>query len=551
MSLKPESIGPVPEETVRVARAAFPNGNLYMRMRDELGSIFEDQAFASLFSTRGQPAEAPWRLALATIMQYVEGLPDRDAADAVRGRIDWKYALGLELEDPGFDHTVLSEFRTRLVSGDVEQLILDRLLEVCKERKWLKAGGRQRTDSTQVLAVIRAVNRLGCVRETMRHALDNLAHLAPEWLKANSPPVWVERYKLRDRNWGRNPKKEDELALATAIGVDGHALLAWIYDDDAQPWLRQLPAVETLRQVWVQQYCVEDDVVRYRSKADGLPPARTCINSPHDLGARLASKNTTHWVGYKAHLTESCEDGSPRLITHVETTAGPVSDGSVTPDIHSALEGKGLLPSRHIVDTGYLDAELLVNTKRDYGVDLVGPTRRNYHWQARAGMGFDAASFTVDWDRKKLTCPEGHKSESWSPVVDNRHNDVIKIKFSIKDCRSCPSHARCTQGSRRGVTLRPQAQYTALREARDREESASYAEEYRKRAGIEGTISQAVRSTGIRRSRYVGLSKTHLKNVLSATAINFERIANWLAELPLAGTRQSRFVRLMSSPAPA
>ena len=249
MSLKPESIGPVPEETVRVARAAFPNGNLYMRMRDELGSIFEDQSFASLFSTRGQPAEAPWRLALATIMQYVEGLPDRDAADAVRGRIDWKYALGLELEDPGFDHTVLSEFRTRLVSGDVEQLILDRLLELCKERKWIKAGGRQRTDSTQVLAVIRAVNRLGCVNETMRHALDNLAHLAPEWLKANSPPVWVERYKLRDRNWGRNPKKEDELALATAIGVDGHALLAWIYDDDAQPWLRQLPAVETLRQL--------------------------------------------------------------------------------------------------------------------------------------------------------------------------------------------------------------------------------------------------------------------------------------------------------------
>jgi len=147
MSLHARPFTAVPEETARVARAAFPQGNLYMRMRDEIGVMYEDEAFAALFSHCGQPAEAPWRLALVTIMQYAEGLPDRQAADAVRSRIDWKYALNLELTDPGFDHTVLSEFRTRLISGSAEQLLLDTFLEMCRDRKILKPRGRQRTDS--------------------------------------------------------------------------------------------------------------------------------------------------------------------------------------------------------------------------------------------------------------------------------------------------------------------------------------------------------------------------------------------------------------------
>src|SRR5947209_6762225 len=121
MSLKPQTISPVPEETARVARAAYPKGNVYMYMRDELGTIYEDTSFAHLFPNNGQPAEAPWRLALVTIIQFAEGLSDRQAADAVRGRIDVKYALGLDLSDPGFDASVLSEFRTRLIEGEASQ----------------------------------------------------------------------------------------------------------------------------------------------------------------------------------------------------------------------------------------------------------------------------------------------------------------------------------------------------------------------------------------------------------------------------------------------
>jgi transposase len=186
-----------------------------MRMRDEIGAIYEDGAFASLFSTRGQPAEAPWRLALVTIMQYVEGLSDRQAADAVRSRIDWKYALNLELTDPGFDPTVLCEFRARLIAGKAEQLLLDAVLQRCRERTLLKARGRQRTDSTHVLGAIRALNRLECVGETLRHALNSLAVVAPEWLRSQSRPEWIERYGPRVAASRLPASKESQAAYAT------------------------------------------------------------------------------------------------------------------------------------------------------------------------------------------------------------------------------------------------------------------------------------------------------------------------------------------------
>ena len=223
MSLHPQPVPPVPDETARVARAAFPHGNLYLVMRDAFGAMFTDDDFAALFPTRGQPAEAPWRLALVLVMQYVEDLSDRQAADAVRSRIDWKYALSLELTDPGFDSTVLSEFRTRLVTGAAEQRILDAILTKCREHAWLTARGRQRTDSTHVLAHVRAVNRLECVGETLRHALNRLATVAPEWLQSPlsagvGGALWAApgRYPLAHQSRGpsaRTPRRSAWTAM--------------------------------------------------------------------------------------------------------------------------------------------------------------------------------------------------------------------------------------------------------------------------------------------------------------------------------------------------
>ena len=179
MSLHVQDAFLIPAETERIARAAFPKGTLCLHITDALGTIFQDEQFAALFPKRGQPAEAPARLALATVLQFVENLSDRRAADAVRGRIDWKYALALELTDPGFDHTVLSEFRTRLLKGNAELLLLDTLLGRCKELEFLKTRGRQRTDSTHVIAAVRSLNRLERVGETLRAALNEVALIAP------------------------------------------------------------------------------------------------------------------------------------------------------------------------------------------------------------------------------------------------------------------------------------------------------------------------------------------------------------------------------------
>jgi transposase len=195
--LRPQPIGPVPVETARVAHALFPEGHPYLRLADELDDVFRDELFASLFSTHGQPALAPWRLALVTVLQFAEGLADQQAAHALRTRIDWKYVARLELTDRGFDGSVLSEFRSRLIAGSAETLLLDRLLTWCREHKLLRPRGRQRTDSTHVLAAIRALNRVELVGETMRHALNSLAVVAPAWVQAVSQPEWIERYARR------------------------------------------------------------------------------------------------------------------------------------------------------------------------------------------------------------------------------------------------------------------------------------------------------------------------------------------------------------------
>jgi transposase len=293
MSLRTQPIGPIPEETACVARAAFPHGTLSRRIRDELGTIYIDSDFAPLFAARGRPAEAPWRLALVTIMQYAEGLSDRQAAHAVRSRIDWKYALGLELTDPGFDSTVLSEFRTRVIAGQAEHQLLDALLERCRERQWLRARGRQRTDATHVLGAIRALNRVACAAETMRHTFNKLAVVAPEWLRAHSRPEWLARYGPRMHD-ERVPKGEQaRQAYARMVGMDGYTLLDAIDTEDAPTWLRQVPAVETLRHVWMQQYYRSDEGVRWRTAADGLPPAARMLSSLYDLDARYARKYTT------------------------------------------------------------------------------------------------------------------------------------------------------------------------------------------------------------------------------------------------------------------
>jgi transposase len=551
--LRPQAIGSVPEDTARVVHAVFADGHPYLGLADECGDLFNDELFAPLFPTHGQPALAPWRLALVTVLQFAEGLSDLQAAHALRTRIDWKYVTRLELTDRGFDGSVLSEFRSRLLDGAAETLLLDRLLAWCGERKLLRVRGRQRTDSTHVLASVRALNRIELVGETMRHALNSLALLAPDWVQALSQPEWVERYARRAEDMRLPKGQQAREALALAISADGARLLTAAYAPDAPAWLRAAPAVQTLRRVWMQNFYQEEEQVRWRTEVQGIPASAHFISSPYDLDAHYARKRSTQWVGYKIHLTETCEEDVPHLITDVESTTGPIADGAATPTIHARLQDRDLLPGIHLVDTGYLDGPLMADSTRDFGVELYGPARREHTWQAREGAGFDATHFAIDWDHQHATCPVGKISSSWTPAIDHQKNEVVKIKFSAHDCGPCPHRAQCTRSQkqypRRTLTVRPQAAYEALHDGRAREDTAEFKTLYANRAGIEGTLSRGIRRCRLRRTRYIGLARVHLAHVLTAVAINFLRLGEWFAEVPRAKTRYSSYARLMAKPA--
>jgi transposase len=540
----------VPEQTRQVAQAAFPKGNPYLTLRDEIGTIFADEDFIDLYASKGQPGISAWRLALVTILQFRENLPDRQAAEAVRARIDWKYLLGLELSDSGFDYSVLSEFRDRLITGSADSL-LEKILERCQALKLLKARGKQRTDATYVLAAIRDLNRLEAVGETIRAALNELSKIAPDWVQAVVPSEWYKRYGRRIEDDRLPQSKTKREAYAQLLGEDGYHLLALLEGAEIPESWRTLPTIETLRLVLAYHYdhCQKTeagqvvDQVRFKKQSE-LEPSAQQVRSPYDVEARYRERRGTSWCGYTVHLTESCELDEPHFITHVETTPATVHESQKTEAIHQALADKGLLPDEHLVDTAYIDAELLVDSRQDYGISLIGPARLNVSWQAKLEGGYDIEKFDIDWDHQTVRCPQGHISRSWKPNTDSSGAPVIYVRFRAKDCQACSARELCTRSKSRRIGFRPREQYEALQAARQLLASEEGQQRYNRRAGIEGTISQGVRAFGLRFSRYRGLAKTQLQHIATAAAINIDRVIAWLNDIPQAKTRQSAFAKL-------
>jgi transposase len=527
-----------------VAKAAFPKGNVYMHMRDVLGSIYHDEDFSELFEVRGRPAITPWRLALVTVMQFSEGLSDRQAAEAVRARIDWKYALGLRLTDRGFDFSVLSEFRSRLIDGGKEELLLEKLLEECKERGYLKMRGRQRTDSTHVLGALRVLSKWERTAETMRAALNALASVDPEWLAEHADPEWFKRYGRRIEDQRLPKGKEAREEYLRTVGADGIRLLGHLDAPYAPRSLRRLSEVNILRQIWEQHYEVVDGQIRVLDPKE-MPEGARRIESPYEVEARYSTKRSLGWVGYKVHLTESCDEGLPHLITDVHTTAATATDVKQLAPIQDRLAASGVLPAEQLADSSYVCGSNLVSSHARQ-VDLIGPAFKDNTWQAKADEGFDVANFRVDWDNKMVSCPRERRSIRWSETRTARGRSMIHIDFSVDDCSACPSRSSCTRAKDlpRTLTLQPQEEHEAIQFARKRQNTEEFASLYSQRAGIEGTVSQGVRAFGLRKARYRGLKKTHLQELATATSINVSRITNWLNEIPTAATRRSRLVAL-------
>jgi transposase len=456
--------------------------------------------------------------------------------------------LGLALDDPGFNYSVLSEFRGRLLAHESDYLLLELLLDQAKAHGWLKAGGRQRTDSTHILAAIQRLNRIELVGQTMQHALNEIARREPAWLKEHTPIEWWDRYAKKLDDY-RLPKTETaRRQLAETIGHDGLQLLQMVNQADAPPELATLEAIRILEQVWQQQYEYDDPddpSPRWRTKKT-LPPAAERIASPHDPEARYSTKCEIEWHGYKAHLTETCEPDAPHLIVHVETTVATEQDIEVVEPIHQQLEQHALLPDEHLLDSGYVSAEKLVDSSTQYAVKLIGPVRPNVSWQTQHPDAYDITRFQIDWQAEQVTCPQGKTSSYWQSHMSIRHTPVLKINFRNKDCGPCPTRALCTRSKSgpRTLTLIHPDHFDALQTARAHQQTDDFRQQYATRAGVEGTIGQAVNAYEMRQARYIGLAKTRLQHIATAVAINLQRIWAWLSGIPVAKTKVSAFAAL-------
>jgi transposase len=545
VSVRPGEWPEVPEETALAARSSFPKGSLAMRLRDGLGPWYEDADFAGLYKDGpGRPGLSPAQLMAVTVLQFTEDMTDRQAADAVRGRIDWKYCLGLHLGDRGFDFSVLSGFRARLLEGDAGRAPLDLMLARLKDAGLAVPGMRQRTDSTHVLARIRDLNRLELAGESVRAGLEALAAAAPEWLASVIDASWRDTYGRPVCDL-RLPKADGTRArLAGQFARDGYYLLERAAEAAAPPAARDLPAMRALRQVLLQQFYRRDgpdgrrEVTWRDPREHGFPPGRDKIVSPYDPDARYAEKRGTCWSGYKAHYTETIPEadgdgmpGRPGIVTSVQTTHAAVPDVLITEVVHEDLGQAGLAPGEHVTDSGYASADRLL-AARDRGITLLTPLLPDPSWQAREG-GITAAAFTIDWDSRTAACPQGTASTYWKPAT-SKGQDVIQVRFPAKACQACPVRGKCTRSasSGRGLTLRPREAHEAVAAARARQETSHWKARYAARAGVEGLMKQATHVTGIRRARYIGQPKTALEHNIAAAALNLLRLDAWQTGRP-------------------
>ncbi|MGH2478755.1 MAG: IS1182 family transposase [Ktedonobacteraceae bacterium] len=547
MSMHAQPLEPIPELTSKIARASFPKGTLAMLLRDALDGVWNDEAFRALYPKRGRGALAPWRLAMVVVLQAVENLSDAQAAEMVRGRLDWKYALSFPLDDTGFDASILTDFRQRLVEHEAQELLLEPILRLCVERGWIVPKGKQRVDSTMVLSQARRLSSLESVGETLRVALNALAEEEPDWVLSVVSEDWFDRYVHRFE-LQRFPKgKAAQEALVQAVGEDGWTVLEAVKQPGAPKGLAELEEVHLLKRVWEQHYERTLGKINWR---DG-PAVKNAerVVTPHDEDARESRKRATEWLGYKVHLMETCNpEEKVHLITHVETTEATVQDVERTEALLDAAREKGWEVEEALLDSGYVSGAILVK-QRHKGCEIIGPVLGDVSQQQKQGYGTQA--FALDWEQKQAICPQGQASRQWTAKRDKRGEEVVQIFFAPKECQVCPVKALCTTSrvGGRTLTVSPREIHEALQERRGQQREPAFQQEYARRSGIEGSLSEGVRAHGMRRSRYQGRDKTHLQMVSVAAAINLCRISHFFereqAGLPPRRVRRpSAFARL-------
>jgi transposase len=546
MSLQIKPIGPMPSDTHALGDRLLAPTDTYRIIGQQLSDFVSDNDFADLYSAEGAPALSPALLAMVTVFQHMENLSDRLAASMVVTRLDWKYALRLALTDTGFNYSVLSEFRTRLVTRAAEARVFEQLLRKLKVLGLVKGRGVQRTDALAVIGAVSRLNRLELVYETLRKVLVAITQVEPAWLQRVVPPTVLEQYGERAESErlvkARGEQGEAEVRhLAQQAGQAGQWLLERIDDADTPPSIKALAAVATLRTVWQQQFAVtaldprtpmdqpaHTTRIAFR-EATAASGAET-INTPHDPQARYSEKHGIGWEGYKVHVTETVEADQPHVITDIRTTAATTPDEQVVAPIQQTLATRDVLPSQQIVDMGYMSGKAIVESEA-VGIALVGPVRPDTSRQARSAAGVALGQFEIDMEHKLARCPQGQTSVVWSEGVQ-RGQAVVRIRFAARVCAACPLYAQCVMRQKDkpvGRTLKVGLYYARVKARRHEQTTEAFKQVYRRRSGIEATLSAMVRTQGLRRSRYIGIHKTNLQHQFIGVARNLKRCARWLA----------------------
>ncbi len=517
MSLKTCFPAHVPVETARFVEPLLSEESIYRFIGQQIDQIIGDADFAAMYAEAGRPGVNPVLLALVTVFQFLEKLPDRAAAQMAVMRLDWKYALRQSLDWTRFHYSDLCNFRKRLLEHESERSVFERVVTYLRESGYVQAGGKQRTDSTHILGAVRDLSTVELVRETLHVTVCALISADAPWTVRYLPSSFVELYASRQRlDWTSKREMTEHLQR---MATDGE----WLWRQLQQfgtATLQALTEVRTLRRVLNEQFKPSRETVRYTATGHYRG---NYLATPYDVDARRSTKRSTQWVGYKLHVTETiATNRQARFITDLALTSAPEPDNQQLDAIQNRLAECRVLPAQHYVDQGYMSAANLAKSLTK-GVDLRGRLLQDTSGKRE---GFRLRDFQVDIANRTAICPAGRIAPRFVPAKPNPRNLVAFHVFFGKQCQLCPFFGPelCTD-KLRGRHLGVSIHHDLIQARRREEQTASFNQEMRIRAGAESVISELVRGYGARRARYRGQRKAALQVAFIGAAVNLRRLA--------------------------
>jgi len=518
MSLQSNFPSDIPEDTRVVGDVILSSDDVCHYLAHHIGEILSEEDFRAFYSSTGRSGIHPFILSIVTVLQYLEKLPDRKASQQVVKRIDWKYALHQTLIWMGFHYSDLCNFRKRLLAHDAESLIFDKLVSHLVDRGWLKSGGKQRTDATHIVGEVKRLSLLELKWESLRMALVDLMSEDAKWVLSNLEEAFTESY-ASSRNTYRM-SEADLKQVEKQVEGDMLRLLNQIDQAGQADWLK-LTHVQLLYRVGREQLdCVDpSEFPDWQDSALSLDLPDGLIASPHDPDARFSQKRSTQWVGYKTHITETVEGEHGNFVTDMHVTPANVNDDQSLDDIEDKLEQRNVSPDDLHVDQGYMSGKT-IDTSAERGIDLRGRVQAS---ASSKPEGFRLCDFDIDVDQQQAICPAGNTSVRWSHVKGTK--GVAFRAFFGKQCQACPffrEDACTTQPSGRRLDI--SLHHNTLQRRRQEQQTDAFKQDMKKRAAIEGTISEAVRAHGLRQNRYRGLEKTQFQAYMTGAAMNLKRL---------------------------